>query len=45
LREHWQLLAEWLQIDSRFPDRQSAGETADQRERQLQLALRYQWHY
>jgi hypothetical protein len=44
-REQWQLLAEWLQIDSRFPERQSVGEAADQRERQLQLALRYQWHY
>lgn len=44
-REHWQLLGEWLQIDSRFPYRATYGETASQKNRQFQLAMRYQWHY
>lgn len=40
----WQLAAEWLRVDSTFPPRAYDGDP-EQIEQQLQLSLRYKWHY
>lgn len=41
----WQLAAEWLRVQSRFAERENLGLASRQVDRQLQLALRYQWHW
>jgi hypothetical protein len=41
--EHWQLVAEWIRVISRFPPRLALGEPAEQVESQLQLAARYRF--
>ncbi|HEX2584177.1 MAG TPA: hypothetical protein VHL14_03530 [Steroidobacteraceae bacterium] len=40
----WQFMAEWLSINSRFLPRASYTKT-QLAEQQLQLSLRYKWHY
>ena len=41
--EHWQLVAEWIRVISRFPPRLALGEPAEQVASQLQLAARYRF--
>jgi hypothetical protein len=41
----WSVALEWLRIDSMFGRRASFGLDADQSERQVQLAVRYQGHW
>jgi hypothetical protein len=43
LGEHWQFVAEWLRVASRFPPRIYLGESPDQVETQVQLAARYRF--
>jgi len=45
VQPHWQLLAEWLQVDSSFPARAEDGYPVAERDRQFQFAVRYQWHH
>ena len=40
---HWQFVAEWLRVISRFPPRLALGENVEQVESQLQLAARYRF--
>ncbi len=41
----WQLAAEWLRVESYLAARSGHGLAPGQTEEQLQLALRYQWHW
>ncbi|HLZ96454.1 MAG TPA: hypothetical protein VKP66_00825 [Steroidobacteraceae bacterium] len=41
--DHWQFVAEWLRVASRFPPRLELGEPAQQVETQFQLAARYRF--
>jgi hypothetical protein len=43
--EHWQLAAEWLRVASTFPPRIFEGESPQQVETQLQIALRYRFNF
>jgi hypothetical protein len=42
--DHWQFVAEWLRVVSRFPPRLALAEPAAQVESQFQLAARYQFN-
>jgi len=44
LNEHWQVTGEWLRINSRFLPRASYS-ASTLTEQQLQLSMRYKWHY
>lgn len=41
----FQIAAEWLRVDSTFPAREYAQLEPQQLESQVQLSLRYKWHY
>jgi hypothetical protein len=45
LPEGWQFAAEWIRATSRFPPRVDHGEAAGLIESQLQLAVRYRFHW
>jgi len=45
LSEGWQLAAEWIRVTSRFPPRAESGESPGLIESQLQLAVRYRFHW
>jgi Phosphate-selective porin O and P len=45
LGEHWQLLAEWLHVESIFPPRAEIGIPAAQVQSQLQFAARYKFQF
>lgn len=45
LADNWQLAAEGLRVESEFGDRTALGLAPRQVDRQLQLSLRYQWHW
>ncbi len=45
LAEHWELAAEWLRVDSRFPPRYWLGLPAVATDTQLQLAIRYRFRF
>jgi hypothetical protein len=42
--EHWQLVAEWLRVASTFPPRLFLGDSPQQVETQLQVAVRYRFN-
>jgi hypothetical protein len=42
--DHWQLVAEWIRLNSSFAPRLELGEPAAQVESQLQVAIRYRIH-
>ncbi len=45
LDEHWELAAEWLRVDSRFPPRTAYGGPAATTDSQVQLAVRYRFRF
>ena len=45
LADSWQLGAEWLRVTSSFAARQELALSPRQIDQQLQLSLRYQWHW
>lgn len=45
LADSWQLGAEWLRVRSTFVAREELGLSPRQVDQQLQLSLRYQWHW
>jgi hypothetical protein len=45
LHEGWQFAAEWIRVTSRFPPRVEYGEAVGPVESQLQLAVRYRFHW
>jgi len=45
LSEHWQAVAEWIRVWSRFPPRASFGEPPALLETQAQIAVRYRFHF
>lgn len=43
IADHWQVMAEWIRVDSSFPPRLSLGEPLARTDTQLQAALRYRF--
>jgi hypothetical protein len=43
--DHWQLVAEWIRINSSFPPRIALGESGIQTPSQFQVAARYRFHW
>ena len=42
--DHWQVVAEWIRLNSSFPPRLALGESPVQVESQVQVAVRYRFH-
>jgi hypothetical protein len=42
--EHWQAVAEWIHVWSRFPPREEYGQAVELPQTQTQIAVRYRFH-